>query len=139
MSSPPRPSLAGLSLATSANGTTREGASLVLDFTAPGGLIVLAHSEITTASVAATFTPQVSMDGTTWYDVKLPNNAAAVATAAGTGVAVNTNLALTVPDGVYGARLFRCNAVLAGAATAAADKTSVTYQYVPQGKLSTSI
>lgn len=136
MASPPRSQLAGLSLATSANGTTREGASLLMDFTAPGGLLILAHSEITTASVAATFTIQASNDASTWYDVKLPNNAAAVATAAGTGAPVSTNLALTVPEGVYAAKYIRCNAVLAGAATAAADKTSVTYQYVPQGKLS---
>lgn len=135
MASPQRPQFVGLSLATSANGVSRSGATLQVDFSAPGALIVLASSEITTSSVAATFTMQVSNDGSTWYDVKLPNNAAAVATAAGTGSAVTTNLALTVPASVYAAKLFRCNAVLAGAATASADKTSVTYQYVPQGKL----
>lgn len=136
MASPPRPQYTGLSLATSANGTTRNGATLLMDFAAPGGLLILAHSEITTASVAATFTIQVSNDTTTWYDVKLNNNAANVATAAGTGSNVETNLALTVPPAVYAAKYIRCNAVLAGASTAAADKTSVTYQYVPQGKLS---
>ena len=136
MASPPRNQLAGLSLATSANGTTRSGATLSMDFTAPGGLLVLARSEITTASVVATFTLQVSTDTTTWYDVKLPNNAATVTTAAGTGSAVVTTLALTVPEGVYAAKFFRCNALLSGAATASADKTSVTYIYVPQGKLS---
>lgn len=139
MSSPPRSSIAALSLATSANGTAREGTSLVLDFSAPAGLVVLAHSEITTSSVIATFVLQVSVDGTTWYDLKLPNNAANVATAAGTGSNVETNIALSVPPGVYGARLFRCKATLSGAATAAADKTSVTYMYVPQGKLSACI
>lgn len=136
MASPPRNQLTGLSLATSANGTTRNGATLLMDFSAPGGLLVLAHSEITTSSVAATFTLQVSNDTSTWYDVKLPNNAAAVATAAGTGSNVETNLALTVPPSVYAMKYLRCNAVLAGAATASADKTSVTYIYVPQGKLS---
>ena len=135
MASPQRPQFVGLTLLTSLNGTTRSGATLQMDFSAPGALIVLATSEITTSSVAATFTMQVSNDGSTWYDVKLPNNAAAVATAAGTGSAVTTNLALTVPASVYAAKLFRCNAVRAGAATASADKTSVTYQYVPQGKL----
>lgn len=136
MASPPRPQLTGLTLAQSTNGTVRTGATLLMDFTAPGGLLILARSEITTASVAATFTLQVSNDTTTWYDVKLPNNAAAVATAAGTGSAVVTTLALTVPEGVYAAKYLRCNAVLAGAGTVSVDKTSVVYQYVPQGKLS---
>lgn len=135
MASPQRSQFTGLSLATSANGTVRNGATLNLDFSAPGALLVLASSEITTSSVAATFAMQVSNDGTTWYDVKLPSNTSNVATAAGTGAPVATTLALTVPSGVYAAKLFRCNAVLAGAATAAADKTSVVYQYVPQGKL----
>ena len=66
MASPPRNQLAGLSLATSANGTTRSGATLSMDFTAPGGLLVLVRSEITTTSVAATFTLQVSTDNSTW-------------------------------------------------------------------------
>ena len=135
MASPQRSQFVGLSLATSANGSARTGATLNIDFSAPGALLVLATSEITTSLVAATFTMQVSNDGTTWYDVKLPNNAAAVAPAAGTGSPVTTNLALTVPASVYAAKLFRCNAVLAGAVTVSADKTSVTYQYVPQGKL----
>lgn len=136
MASPPRNQLAGLSLLTSTVNTVRSGATLSMDFTAPGGLLVLARSEITTASVVATFTLQVSTDTTTWYDVKLPNNAATVTTAAGTGSAVVTTLALTVPEGVYAMKFFRCNAALSGAATASADKTSVTYIYVPQGKLS---
>ena len=136
MASPPRNQLAGLSLLTSTVNTVRSGATLSMDFTAPGGLLVLARSEITTASVVATFTLQVSTDNSTWYDVKLPNNAATVTTAAGTGSAVVTTLALTVPEGVYAAKFFRCNAVLTGASTASVDKTSVTYIYVPQGKLS---
>lgn len=135
MSSPQRPQYTGLSLATSANGSARNGASLPVDFTAPGALLVLAYSTITTASVVATFKMQASNDGTTWYDVKLVNNASNVDTAAGTGVAVETFLALDVPTSVYAAKLFRVVATLSGAATAAADKTSVTYQYVPQGKL----
>ena len=136
MASPPRNQLTGLSLLTSTVNTVRTGATLTMDFTAPGGLLILARSEITTASVVATFTIQVSTDTSTWYDVKLPNNAAQVTTAAGTGSAVVTTLALTVPEGVYAAKFIRCNAVLTGASTNTADKTSVTYLYVPQGKLS---
>ena len=78
----------------------------------------------------------VSNDTSTWYDVKLNNNAANVTTAAGTGSAVSTELALTVPPSVYAMKYIRCNAVLTGASTNSADKTSVTYVYVPQGKLS---
>ena len=136
MASPPRNQLTGLSLLTSTVNTVRTGATLLMDFTAPGGLIVLAHSEITTASVVATFNIQVSNDASTWYAVKLNNNAANVATAAGTGSNVETNLALTVPPAVYAMKFIRCNATLSGASTNTVDKTSVTYVYVPQGKLS---
>jgi len=120
--------IAGLASATSANGTEREGATLALDRVGNGGLSVLAVSAITTASVVATFKPQVSLDGTTWYDVKLPNNASNVSTAAGTGSAVTTRLALAIPEGgLFGWAYFRCNATLSGAATAGADTTQVSY------------
>ena len=118
----------GLALATSANGTGRNGAAISLAEVAAGSLSVIAYSTITTASVAATFQPQVSNDNSTWYDVKLVNNASAVATAVGTGVAVETFLALAMAD-LTGWKFFRCKATLAGAATAAADKTQVDYQY----------
>jgi hypothetical protein len=118
----------GLALATSANGAARDGAALSLAEVAAGSLSVVAYSAITTSSVAATFKPQVSVDNSTWYDVKLVNNAANVATASGTGVEVTTSLALSMPD-LTGWKFFRVVASLAGAATAAADKTQVDYQY----------
>lgn len=136
MASPPRPTFAALSLATSANGTARVGATLLTDITAPGSMLVRCHSEITTASVAATFKIQVSTDATTWVDLKTVNNAANVATAAGTGSNVETDFFLEVPFAAYAAKYIRVVATLAGAATAAADKTSASYVYVPQGKLS---
>jgi len=118
----------GLALATSSNGSARNGAAISLAEVAPGSLSVVAYSTITTASVAATFQPQVSNDNSTWYDVKLVNNASAVATAVGTGAAVETFLALSMPD-LTGWKFFRTKATLSGAATAAADKTQVDYQY----------
>lgn len=133
MSAPPRPQFTGLSSATSPNGTAREGATLVLDFASPLGLLVLATSDITTASVIATFKMQVSNDETTWYDLKLPNNAANVATAAGTGAPVVTTLALSVPPSAFAAKFFRVVATLSGASTDPADLTAVVYQYIPQG------
>ena len=133
MSAPPRPQFTGLSSATSANGTARNGATLVLDFASPLGLLVLATSTITTSSVVATFKMQVSNDETTWYDLKLPSNTSNVATAAGTGVEVVTTLALTVPPSAFAAKFFRCVATLSGATTDPADLTEVTYQYIPQG------
>ena len=128
-----RTNATGLALATSANGTTRNGAALSMELVHPMTLLVECISEITTVAVAATFTPQVSADNTTYFDLKAVNNVANVATPVGTGVAVTTRLALQI-DVPHVYKFFRCNAVLAGAATIAADKTSVTYRYIqPEG------
>lgn len=118
--------LVGLASATSADGTTRNGATLILPIVEPGTLSVQCDLTIVTGSVVGTFTPQVSMDGTTWYDVKTPNNAALVTSAA------SATLCITVPN-VSGWRFFRCNALLSGAATAAGDLTAVTYRFVRYG------
>lgn len=118
----------GLASATSANGTPRNGAALSLAEVAGDSLSVIAYSTITTNSVVATFQPQVSNDNSVWYDVKLVNNASAVNTAAGTGSAVETFLALSMAD-VTAWKFFRVKATLSGAATAGADLTKVDYQY----------
>jgi hypothetical protein len=125
----------GLALATSANGTVRNGASLALNLTHPGTVIARCESRITTASVVATFQAQVSRDGTTWYDVKDAAQVATVNTAAGTGSEVITYRALVMPVAVHGMTYYRINATLSGAATAAADKTQVDYDYVQPGGL----
>lgn len=120
----------GLASATSANGTTRNGATLDLSQRAHDAQVtVICSAVIVTGSVAATFTPQVSFDGTTWYDLKTSNNAANVATGAGAGTTL-----LALPCRAEGMRYFRCNAVLAGAATAAGDLTTVTYAYHRYGE-----
>lgn len=117
----------GLASATSANGTTRSGASQPTGVMAPGTLSVQCTATIVTGSVVATFTPQVSMDGTTWYDVKASNNGANVALSA-TG-----NVALALGQSIAGWTFFRCNALLSGATTAAGDLTTVTYRWVRYG------
>lgn len=124
-----RKSAVGLAAATSANGTTRSGATFNTNQLGGAGLIVECISAITTSSVTATFTPQVSWDGTNFYNLKQPQNPAQVATAAGTGAEVVTRIALLIDKSVIGAPYFRCNAVLAGATTAAADQTTVNYKF----------
>lgn len=119
-------STTGLASATSSNGSTRSGATMPVAIAEPGSISVQCDLTIVTGSVVGTFTPQVSMDGTTWYDVKLPSNTAIVTTAA------TATLCITVPN-VSGWRFFRCNALLSGAATAAGDLTAVTYRYLRYG------
>lgn len=125
-----------LALATSANGTARNGTALPTNLAHPGTIVAQCYSIITTADVAATFKVQVSKDnGTTWYDLKLANNAANVATAVGTGAPVETFLALQLPVCVSSYLQVRVVATLAGASTAAADKTQVDFQYIQMGGL----
>jgi hypothetical protein len=112
----------GLASATSANGTARNGTSITLATVAAGSLSIAASATIVTGSVVATYKPQVSLDNSTWYDVKLSNNAANVTlTASG-------DLALQLMD-LSGWKFFRVVATLSGAATAAGDLTSVNYVY----------
>lgn len=126
---PTRRNALGLAEATSANGTTRNGAQLSLDQVGNSGLIVDCIADLTTSSVTAVFTPQVSMDGTNWYNLKPLNTPAAVVVATGTGSQVVTRTAIAVDKSVRGFQYFRCNALLAGASTAAADLTTVTYRW----------
>lgn len=115
-----------LASATSANGTARNGASFPIALAEPGTLSVQCDITIVTGSVVCTSTPQVSMDGTTWYDVKLSNNAATVTTAATATIC----LQLT---GLSGWRFARVVMTLSGAATAAGDLTAATYRFVRFG------
>jgi hypothetical protein len=132
-------SMVALANATSANGTARNGNVLDLRKTEPGTVQVFCHSAITTSSVVATFKAQVCDDADpstgTWYDVKLPNNAANVATAAGTGSNVDTYVALGIAMAHGSAHWFRIVATLSGAATAGADTTDCTYKFLKFGCL----
>lgn len=128
--------LAALASATSANGTARNGTALTTELVHPGMLSALCVGSIDTSSVIATYKIQVSLDNTTFHDLKLPNNAANVATAAGTGSTVAHSFVLEVPLCVHTFPYFRVVATLSGAATAAADVTAVTYRYIQPGGVS---
>lgn len=125
----------GLALATSANGTARNGASFALNLTEPGMVAARCESRITTASVVCTFKWQVSRDNTTFYDVKDPPQTAVVTTAAGTGSEVITYWAVELPRAFHTFAYCRLVATLSGAATAAADKTQVDYDFIMPGGL----
>lgn len=111
-----------LASATSAQDAARNGATLDLGQVAPGTLVVQGTVTIVTGSVVATFKPQVSMDASTWYNLKLPNNAAAVT------VAATENVALTIPAAASAFRYFRCVVTLSGASTAGGDLTAMVYR-----------
>ena len=131
-----RPTVLALSLATSTNGTVREGAALNTEPTSAGTISVFCSAAITTASVLATFKLQVSDDGTSWYDLAGGTSSnVSFATAAGTGTEVVTSKVLTFDVAVISWVQCRVVATLSGAATAAADKTTATYHYVSRGKL----
>ncbi len=119
-------SLVCLASATSANGTARNGATLALGFVARNTLSVQCTVTIVTGSVVCTIVPQVSMDDSTWYDLKTTNNAAPVT------VTADATLALQV-QGTSGWRFFRAKMTLSGAATAAGDLTAATYRYEKYG------
>lgn len=113
----------GLAQANSANGVARNGTSISLATVAAGSLSIAAVATIATSSVVATFKPQVSLDNSTWYDVKLSNNAANVTATA------SANLALQLAD-LTGWKFFRVVATLSGASTdPLADFTKVDYVY----------
>lgn len=119
-----------LASATSANGTERTATTSFSTIKAnPGSIVAICTCSITTASVVATFKPQVSLDNSTWFDLKLPNNASNVASAAGTGAPVTSRFALDCP-GASSFPYFRCNATLSGAATAGADVSEVSVRYL---------
>jgi hypothetical protein len=126
---PTRKTAVGLAELTSANGTTRTGAALRTDLIGPDGLVVQTIADLTTSSVTATFTPQVSDDGTNWFNWKQPQAPAQVVVATGTGAQVVTRTALHIDKSVKAYQQFRCNALLGGATTAAADLTTVTYKW----------
>lgn len=112
----------GLASDTSLNGVARNGTSISLATVAAGSLSVAAQATIVTGSVVATFKPQVSLDNSTWYDVRLSNSAALVT------VAASASLALQLAD-LSGWKFFRVVATLSGAVTAAGDLTKVDYVY----------
>jgi hypothetical protein len=119
----------GLAEATSAQNAVRAGAALDTNQLGGAGLVCECIADLTTSSVTATFTPQVSWDGTNWANWKEPQAPAQVVVATGGGSQVVTRTALAIDKSVIGALFFRCNATLAGAQTASADKTTINYRF----------
>lgn len=126
-----RNSQVALATLTSANGTARNGTSLAVESFARQALVLECTSAITTSSVVATFKLQGSMDGTTWFDI----SGASASSAAGTGAPITTTLAIPVPANAHAYALVRGVATLAGASTAGADTTLLTYRFVQPGGL----
>lgn len=122
--------LASLPTLTSLNGTARNGTAVVLNVVHPGTLSALCIGSTKTASVVATYKWQVSMDGSTYYDLKPMNNAASVTTSAGTGSDVAYAFVLDCPVSACGWKYIRPVATLSGASTAAEDVTSVTVRWL---------
>ncbi len=125
----------GLASATSANGTARNSAAVLLNNLQPGSLIAKCVGTITTASVVATYKWQVSADGTNWDEVRTPQNAASVTIAGGGGSPLAHRIALSCPDlsGYPPNSSARVNATLSGATTDPADLTAVTLYFLIHG------
>jgi len=115
---------------TSTNGSARNGTAIANTLAEPGTVSVLCVGSITTASVVATYKVQVSVDGTTYYDLKPLNNASSVTTASGTGSAVAHSFVLDVPKSAASYRFLRAVATLSGASTNTADVTAATIRYL---------
>ena len=120
-----------LALATSAENAVRTGVELATNLVDVGTILVLCQASLTSASVTATFVPQVSPDATNWYDMVGLDQVERPVAATGTGSLVVTNIALSIPVAAISAQYFRCLAILGAAATASGDQTAVVYQYCP--------
>ena len=119
-----------LASATSANGTARNGAAFVNNFSAPGALSVYCTASITTSSVLATFKLQLSEDGTTYYDVSGGTSSnVTFSTAAGTGSAVTTSKILMLDIAGQSWQYARVVATLSGATTDPAEVAAAVAGY----------
>ena len=116
-----------LASATSAENADRKGATLSTNKVDDGSLAVHLDVTIVTGSVVATLRHEVSDDGTTFYPLVQPNNAANVTT---TATAIKK---IDVPQSWKRYRYYRCVVTLSGAATAGGDLTAANYEYLQYG------
>jgi hypothetical protein len=115
-----------LSSATSANGTARNGAAVSMALVHPGTLVADCSVTIVTGSVVCTVKHEVSLDGSTYFELAgLPNNAANV-----TITATVANKAIPVPEAASAYPFYRTVMTLSGAATAGGDLTACTNRYL---------
>jgi hypothetical protein len=117
----------GLASATSANGTKRNGASLLTTNIAVGTLAVDVSTTIVTGSVVNTITFEVSHDDATWLPLRGLENTAP------TTITTTAERSIVVPSAVFAYKHVRVCCTLSGAATAAGDLTAATYRFVRDG------
>lgn len=120
-------SVAALALATSANGTARNGASQRTN-NLQAGMAATCKCTIVTGSVVATFKFQGSDDNSTFVDVGVADGTTNGAAYSYQFAASGTVL-LPLPPGIANYAYIRVIATLSGATTAAGDKTQVDYRF----------
>lgn len=122
------------SLNTGTAPQTNAGPTLSMNAVAIGTLsaLVLMQAKVSTMTLEPQW--QVSNDGSTWYNAKVPNNAAAVVAVTGTGSSVSTTVSVAAPDSVYGFAYARCSVVSRVAdAVDSNDQYNVSYNYLKRG------
>ena len=123
----------GTTAATGASGTTIAGPTLPMNDVHPGTLSALHYAQATTSTLTLTPKWQVSADGSTWRDVKLPNNAANVVLVTGTGSAVASTVVISAPDAVYAWSYARLSVLTGGTTASTGDEYSTSYTYLKRG------
>lgn len=103
-----------LAAATSANGTYRNGTTVANNLLQPGGFAATCTCTIVTGLVTATFVVQGSVDNSTFVDTDVT-----------TTFSASGSKIITAPILPFAFLRVRC--VLAGAATASGDTTTVVY------------
>lgn len=120
---------------TGASGTTVGGNALPMNDVEIGSLSALTYLQATTSTLTLAPKWQVSADGSTWRDAKLPNNAANVVLVTGTGSAVAATVAVSAPDAVYGWAYARIALVTGGTTASTGDEYSFSYNYLKRGSV----
>jgi hypothetical protein len=98
-------------------------------------LSVIHYAKATTNTLTVTGKWQVSVDGSTWYDVYGGNSAALVAQVTGTGSAVTATRVIDAPEAVYGYPNVRFVSVsgTGSGGGAGVDEASIAYRGVKRG------
>lgn len=122
------------SLGTGTAPQTNAGNTLAMNEVTVGSLSALVYMQAKVNTMTLEPQWQVSADGSTWYNAKAPNNAAAVVAVTGTGSNVSTTISLSAPDAVYGWAYSRCSVVSRVAdAVDSNDQYNVSYNYLRRG------
>jgi hypothetical protein len=110
---------------------TGAGGRITMALIEPHSLSAKVYAKATVNTLTITPKWQTSSDGTNWYDVYTPNNAALVAMVTGTGSAVSATRQIEAPFGIYGATYARLVVVtgVGSGAGAGSDEYSIAYSY----------